>query len=315
VREVFLRKLENPALARLEDAAFFTAAGQRLAFTTDCFVVEPLFFAGGDIGKLAVCGTVNDLLVSGARPLALSAGFILEEGLLFSDLDRIVSSMAQAAAQAEVQIIAGDTKVVPRGKADGCFITSAGVGISLPGVSVGADRARPGDVVLVSGSIGEHGAAILVSRAGIELSTPIVSDCAPLTRVILPLLEEPEGLHAMRDPTRGGLGTTLCELAEASRVSIFLEEEKVPIAEPVKAASELLGLDPFYLACEGRAIVIVAAEAAERVLQHLRATPGGEGAVAIGEVRAGKPGVICKTPIGGHRLVTMLAADPLPRIC
>jgi hydrogenase expression/formation protein HypE len=315
VRDVFLRRLGNPELARLEDSAHLSVSRTDLAFTTDSFVVDPLFFPGGDIGKLAVCGTVNDLLVAGARPRALSAGFILEEGLPLADLERIVCSMAETATMAEVSVVAGDTKVVPRGKADGCFITTAGVGTLAPGARLGADQARPGDHVLVSGTIGEHGAAIMARRAGIALETPIVSDCTPLGRYILPLLEQPEGLHAMRDPTRGGLGTVLCEIAEASRVSLVVDEASIPVAEPVHAACELLGLDPLYLACEGRFVLLASPAAAARALDLLRSLESGGRAALIGEVQAGQPRVIARTPIGGRRLISMLSSDPLPRIC
>jgi hydrogenase expression/formation protein HypE len=311
VRDIFLHHLSNPALARLDDSALVSVEGTELAFTTDSFVVDPLCFPGGDIGKLAVCGTVNDLVVAGARPLALCGGFILEEGLPLADLERFVRSMAAAAAAANVAVVAGDTKVVPRGKADGCFITTAGIGALAPGVQLGADRARPGDQVLVSGTIGEHGAAILATRAGIDLETPIVSDCAPLASQILPLLERPAGLHAMRDPTRGGLATVLCEIAEASGVELRIDEASIPVSEPVRAACELLGLDPLYLACEGRFVLVATPEAAQRAIELLQGQP----AAIIGEVRAGEARVVARTPIGAHRLVTMLASDPLPRIC
>ena len=314
VRDVFLRQLDNPALARLEDSALLDVDGARLALTTDAFVVDPLFFPGGDIGKLAVCGTVNDLLVAGARPRALTAAFVLEEGLPFADLERIAASMARTAAEAGTSVVAGDTKVVPRGKADGCFITTAGLGSRLPGVELGADRARPGDLVLVTGPVGDHGAAIMASRAGIELSSPIVSDCAPLTPLLVPLFERPAGLHVARDPTRGGVATVLCEIASASGVTVRLEEERLPVSPAVRAACELLGLDPFYLACEGRAVIFAAPEAAERALATLRGA-GATQAAIVGRVEAGKAQVIARTAIGGHRLVTMLAADPLPRIC
>ncbi len=319
VRELFRRHLAGSELAREEDAARLAAPGSELAFTTDAFVVEPLFFAGGDIGKLAVCGTVNDLCVAGARPLALSAAFILEEGLAIESLERIASSLAAAAAEAQVEVVAGDTKVVPRGKGDGCFITTAGVGAVLPGVELGADRARPGDRVIVSGCVGEHGAAILAVRAGIELRTPILSDCAPLTGLLLPILAEPRGLDAMRDPTRGGLATVLCELAEASGVELVVEESAIPVSPAARAACELLGLDPLFLACEGRAVIVAAPEAAERALARLRGHPLGRGAVVIGEVRppatGGRARVVARTALGSHRPITMLASDPLPRIC
>jgi hydrogenase expression/formation protein HypE len=315
VRELFRGKLDNPSLAREEDSALLDLENGAVALTTDAFVVDPLFFAGGDIGKLAVCGTVNDLLVAGARPRALTAGFILEEGFPLADLERIAASMAAAAAEADVQVVAGDTKVVPRGKADGCFICTAGVGVRLPGAELGADRARPGDQVLLSGPVGDHGAAILAARAGIDLQSPIRSDCAPLNRLLLPLLAEPAGLRVMRDPTRGGLATVLCELSEASSVRMLVEEEAIPVSPAVRAACELMGLDPLYLACEGRAVVVASAEAAPAALARLRAAPGGELATRIGEVVEGEARVVARTAVGGHRLITMLSADPLPRIC
>jgi hydrogenase expression/formation protein HypE len=318
VRELFRRHLRGGELAREEDAARVATEGRELAFTTDAFVVDPIFFPGGDIGKLAVCGTVNDLCVAGARPRALSAAFILEEGLPLADLERIAESMAAAAEEAGVEIVAGDTKVVPRGKGDGCYIVTAGVGELVAGVRLGADAARPGDRVLVSGPIGDHGAAVLVVRAGIDLRSPICSDCAPLTELLLPILADPVGVHAMRDPTRGGLATVLCEIAEASEIEILVEESAIPVAAATRAACELLGLDPLYLACEGRAVVVVAPEASGRVLETLSAHPLGRGAAQIGEVRSSereRPRVIARTPFGSHRLIAMLASDPLPRIC
>ncbi len=315
VQEVFVRRLENPALNTLDDAARFTAESTSLAMSTDCFVVDPLFFAGGNIGKLAVCGTVNDLLVAGARPCALTAGFILEEGLPMDQLEQIVDAMAATAKEAKVAVVAGDTKVVPPGKADGCFITTAGVGVVAPGAQLGGHLARPGDLILVSGTIGDHGAAIMSGRAGIELTTPIISDCAPLTALIEPLLEKPEGIHTMRDPTRGGLGTTLCEIAGSSGVTLKIDEQQIPVGEAVHVTCELLGLDPLYLACEGRVLIMGTPAAVNRALEIFHATDQGAGAAIIGEVQEGSPQVVCKTAMGGHRLVTMLTSDPLPRIC
>ena len=315
VQQVFASRLANPALEPLDDAARVTAAGARLAVTTDAFVVDPLFFPGGDIGKLAVCGTVNDLLVAGARPAALTAAYILEEGLPVADLERIVDSMAATARQANVSVVAGDTKVVPRGKGDGCYITTAGAGVVAPGVQVSAASARPGDLVLISGTPGQHGAAIMACRAGLDSTGAVRSDCAPLTALLEPLLCQPAGIHVMRDPTRGGLGTTLCELAEASGVTIELDEAAVPLDEPVRTTCELMGLDPLFLACEGRVVLIAEPAAAERALQTFGALEQGRDAAIIGQVRKGPARVELKTVMGGRRLVTVPASDPLPRIC
>jgi hydrogenase expression/formation protein HypE len=315
VTELFLRHLESPALARLEDAARLGGCAAELALTTDAFVVEPLFFPGGDIGKLAVCGTVNDLLVSGARPLALAAAFILEEGLPMADLERIVESMAQTAREAGVPVVTGDTKVVPRGKGGGCFVTTTGLGAIAEGARLAADGARAGDAILVTGPVGQHGATILAARAGIAAERGLASDCAPLTPLLGPLLAAPEGLHVMRDPTRGGLGTTLCELAGSSKVELQIDEQAVPISDSVLAASELLGLDPLLLACEGRAVIIAAPEAARRALDLLRGIEAGREARIIGGVREGPPRVVLRTAMGGRRLITMPASDMLPRIC
>ena len=316
IREVFARHLHNDALAPLDDAARIELTEHSaLAMTTDAFVVDPMFFPGGDIGELAVCGTVNDLLVAGARPSALTAGFILEEGLLLSDLERIVTSMARAAQEARVNVVAGDTKVVPRGKGDGCYITTAGVGCLVPGLEVGAHRAVPGDLVLISGTPGQHGAAIMAARAGLDRQGAVVSDCAPLTRLMDHVMEQPEGIHTMRDPTRGGLATALCDLAEASDVTLELQEPNIPLAEPVRTVCELMGLDPLHLACEGRVVLLAEPAAAQRVLEAFRAEEQGADAAIIGEVRQGPPRVVLQTAMGGRRLITTPASDPLPRIC
>lgn len=315
VRDVFARRLHNDALAPLDDAARIEPGSPRLAMTTDAFVVDPIFFPGGDIGELSVCGTVNDLLVAGARPVALTAGFILEEGLLLSDLERIVDSMARVARQAGVSVVAGDTKVVPYGKGDGCYITTAGVGCLAPGLEVGATLARPGDLVLISGTPGQHGAAIMAARAGLDRQGAVVSDCAPLTRLVEAVMAQPEGIHTMRDPTRGGLATTLCELAEASGVTMEIEERQIPLAEPVRTVCELMGLDPMQLACEGRVVLLATPDAAQRVLSAFRAEEQGAEAAIIGEVVGGPPRVVLQTAMGGRRLITTPASDPLPRIC
>jgi hydrogenase expression/formation protein HypE len=290
----------------------------RLAISTDSYVVSPLFFPGGDIGKLAICGTVNDLSMSGAQPLWLSAGFIIEEGLPLADLERIVASMAETAAQAGVQIVAGDTKVVDRGSADKLFINTAGVGLVPPGVVIAGDRARPGDLVLINGTIGDHGMTIMTQREGLQFDSPLASDCAPLAGLVARLLAAlPAGtLHCLRDPTRGGLATTLNELAARSRVGIEIEEDALPVREAVRGACELLGLDPLYVANEGKAVAIVAPEAAEAALAALQSDSYGREAAVIGRVTEAHPGrVVLHTTLGARRMVDMLVGEQLPRIC
>ena len=332
VEQLFVRHFANPTLLQLDDAAVLhihpltgisgspasTLQPPRLAFTTDSYVVSPLFFPGGDIGKLAVCGTVNDLSMSGARPLWLSAGFIIEEGLPLADLERVVASMSATAEQAGVQIVTGDTKVVDRGSADRLFINTAGVGLLEPGVEIGGDRARPGDVVLLSGTIGDHGMTILTQREGLEFDSPLLSDCAPLNGLVAALFAAvpPGTVRCLRDPTRGGLATTLNELAGRSRAGIDIEETAVPVNEAVRAACELLGLDPLYVANEGKLAAIVAPEAAEAALAALRAHEYGRQAVVIGRVTEAHPGrVVLRTALGARRVVDMLTGEQLPRIC
>jgi len=315
----------RPALSAAEGYARPTEGQEasscptRWVFTTDGFVVEPIFFPGGDIGRLAVCGTVNDLAAAGARPVALSASFILEEGLLISELERVVDSMAAAAQEAEVRVICGDTKVVPRGSADRMYITTSGVGEVPKGVEVSGANARPGDVVLVSGPVGDHGLAVLSVREGLEFESPIVSDCAPLAGMVQALLEATRGVHVMRDPTRGGLAAALNEIARQSRVEIEIEESAVPVRGAVAAACELLGLDPLYAANEGRMIVIVEAGAADAALSALRASAsGGLGreAAAIGRVEEGKAGrVLLRTALGTRRILDRHVGEQMPRIC
>ncbi|MBC7236070.1 MAG: hydrogenase expression/formation protein HypE [Chloroflexi bacterium] len=315
VEHVFLKYLDDPKLLELEDAALLELDGGRIVLTTDSYVVRPLFFPGGDIGKLAVCGTVNDLSMRGARPLYLTAGFILEEGYPLAQLERIISSMAETAARAGVRIVAGDTKVVEHGAADGVFINTAGVGIVPPGVDVSARNARPGDVVLISGAVGDHGLAIMTRREGLEFESPLKSDCAPLNGLVEALLAACP-VRTLRDPTRGGLATTLNELAIQSVVGLEIDETQVPVHEPVRAASELLGLDPFYVANEGKLVAIVAAEDAERALEALRDHPLGSEAAIIGRVVADHVGqVALRTVLGTRRILDMLAGEQLPRIC
>ncbi len=321
IEALFLDAFRNPLLERMEDQAVFTLAGangigERLAFTTDSFVVSPLFFPGGNIGELAVNGTVNDLAMSGARPLHLSAGFILEEGFPVADLQRIVASMAAAATAAGVDIVTGDTKVVERGKADGCFINTAGVGVVERDITLGADRVCPGDAVLVSGPIGDHGVTIMLARGELDISSDITSDTAPLAGLVDTLLSATDGVHCLRDATRGGVATILNEVAVASNVAVVVNEATVPMRTEVRGASEILGIDPLYVACEGRMVVIVDGAQAEAALAALRSHPLGADAAIIGEVKADPPTlVLLRTEFGGTRIVDMLIGDPLPRIC
>ena len=316
VRDIFLPSLHNPVLARLDDQAIVNIHGQRLAFTTDSFVVQPLFFPGGDIGSLAVHGTVNDLAMGGAKPLYLSAAFIIEEGFSIEQLRRIVKSMHRAAADAGVQVVTGDTKVVEKGKGDGMFITTTGIGLVPNGIDLSANRARPGDKVLLSGSIGEHGIAILAQRAGLEFETKIESDSAALHTLVEAMLNASHEIRCMRDPTRGGVSSTLNEIAQQSRVGIELEEQFIPVREEVRGACELLGLDPLYVANEGKLIAIVDANVAEGLLRAMREHPLGSGAQVIGTVKKENPGLVTmRTALGTTRVVDMLAGDQLPRIC
>lgn len=320
VQDVFLDAFGNPLLGRLEDGAVLAAPGLdgRLVFTTDSFVVSPLWFPGGDIGKLAVHGTVNDLAVSGARPLALAAAFILEEGLPVEELRRVARSVGEAAAAAGVPVVAGDTKVVERGKADRLFITTAGVGLRPPGLELGPERMRPGDRLLLSGAIAEHGLAILTARGDLALEADVASDTAPLHGLVAAMLAAapPGAVRVMRDPTRGGLATVANELAAASGLGIVLDEAAIPVRAPVRGACEILGIDPLYVANEGKLVAVVAPEAAGSVLAAMRAHPLGRDACDIGEVRSEPAGVVAmRTAVGGTRMVDVLIGDPLPRIC
>ncbi len=316
VGALFLAAFRNPLLEPLEDQAVFQVNGSRLALTTDSFVVSPLFFPGGNIGDLAVNGTVNDLAVSGARPLYLTAGFILEEGFPVADLKRIVESMASAAGTAGVSIVTGDTKVVQRGKADGCFINTSGVGVIDRSISLGAASIRPGDAVLVSGPVGDHGVTIMIARGELDILADVASDTAPLHGLIDCLLDAIPGVRCLRDATRGGVATILNEYAAAANLAIVVDESAVPVRGTVRGACEVLGIDPLYAACEGRLVAVVAGETAEAALSALRAHPLGEGAAIIGTVKEDPPGlVLLKTQFGGTRVVDMLVGDPLPRIC
>jgi hydrogenase expression/formation protein HypE len=316
VEAVFVEALDNPLLAPLGDSAILEAGGSRLAFTTDSYVVKPIFFPGGDIGELAVNGTINDLAVAGARPLALSAAFVIEEGLAVADLRRIAASIGRAATAAGVPVATGDTKVVERGKADGLYVTTSGVGLLAPGIALGPERVREGDRVLVSGTIGDHGIAVMIARGELELEVELESDTAPVRELAQSLLELGEALRWMRDPTRGGLATALNELAQQAGVAIVLEESALPLRPAVVGTCEILGIDPVYVASEGRLIAVVAAEAADEALSLLRAHPLGADAAAVGEVRMDPEElVIMETAFGGSRIVDMLVGDPLPRIC
>jgi len=316
IEAVFLDAFRNPMLEKMEDQAVFPVAEGRLAFTTDSYVVSPLFFPGGDIGELAVNGTVNDLAMSGARPLHLSAGFILEEGFAIADLQRIAASMAAAATAAGVTIVTGDTKVVQRGKADGCYINTAGVGVLEREVTLEAGRARPGDKVLVSGPIGDHGVTIMLARGELDISSDITSDTAPLAGLVDTLLSSVDGVRCLRDATRGGVATILNEVAVASDVAVVVDEASVPMRTEVRGASEILGIDPLYVACEGRMVIVVDGTQADAALAALRSHPLGAGAAIIGEVKADPPTlVLLRTEFGGTRIVDMLIGDPLPRIC
>ena len=316
LRDVFLPALANPVLDRLEDQAVIALNGARLAFTTDSFVVKPLFFRGGDIGSLAVHGTVNDLAMGGARPLALSAAFILEEGFPVADLRRIAQSMAAAAARVGVAIVTGDTKVVEKGSGDGVFITTTGIGLVAEGVDLSASHARPGDAVILSGPIGDHGIAILTAREGLELESTVESDSAPLHTLVEAILGATLAVRCMRDPTRGGLASTLNEIAAQSKVGIEIVEAAIPVHDTVCGACELLGLDPLYVANEGKLVAVVPAQVADAVVAAMRAHPLGAEAAVIGRVREIHPGLVTmRTAFGTTRVVDMLAGDQLPRIC
>jgi hydrogenase expression/formation protein HypE len=316
VEAVFLEAFNNPLLEPLEDAAILQAGASRLALTTDSYVVSPLFFPGGCIGDLAVNGTVNDLAVAGATPRYLSAGFILEEGFPVADLTRIAGAMAGAAAAAGVAVVTGDTKVVERGKADGCYITTAGVGIYDRDVVLGVVQASPGDAILVSGPVGDHGVTIMLARGELDLEAGIVSDTAPLHELTAALLDAVPGVRAMRDATRGGVATILNEIASSAGVGVLVTEDQIPVRPEVRGATELLGIDPMYVACEGRMVVVVDGSQARQALATLRAHRLGEQAAIIGQVTNESPGLVrLRTAFGGTRIVDLLVGDPLPRIC
>lgn len=316
LREIFLPAFTNPVLARLDDQAIVDVNGVRLAFTTDSFVVKPLFFPGGDIGSLAVHGTINDLAMGGAQPLFLSVAFIIEEGLRMETLRRIVNSLREAAQSAGVQVVTGDTKVVEKGSGDGVFINTSGIGVVPDGLRFSASQARPGDRVLLNGPIGDHGIAILAQREGLEFESAIQSDSAPLHTLVAAMLQVTQEFRCFRDPTRGGVSSTCNEIAAQSDVGIALEEGAIPVREEVKGACELFGLDPLYVANEGKLIAIVDANRAEEVVETMRRHPLGGQAQIIGTVTEANPGLVTmRTALGTTRIVDMLAGDQLPRIC
>lgn len=317
IQKAFLPAFQNPALNVGDDAALVEPEfRQRLSISTDAHVVSPLFFPGGDIGKLAVCGTVNDVAMLGAKPMYLTAGFILEEGLQMDTLQRVIESMRQAADEARVKIVAGDTKVVQKGKADGLYITTAGIGVIRDGVAVSGANAKAGDAVILSGTIGDHGIAVLGARGELGFESSIQSDVAPLNHLIEAMLDASPHIHVLRDPTRGGLATTLNEIAAQSNVGIILQEQAIPVHPEVNAACEMLGFDPLYIANEGKLVCFVPREEAAKVLAVMKQTHYGEDAVIIGEVAEEPKGrVLLKTAIGSTRIVDMLAGEMLPRIC
>ncbi len=316
IERLFVKHFDNELLRQGNDQALFASPGGRLVMATDSHVVSPLFFPGGDIGSLAVHGTVNDVAMSGAKPVFLSAGFILEEGFPLADLERIVISMAAAAREAGTPIVTGDTKVVERGKGDGVFINTTGIGAVPDGVNISGDRARPGDKILLNGAIGEHGVAILSSRENLQFETTIRSDSAALHTLVADMVNEAPDIHCLRDPTRGGLATTLNELAKQSAVGMRIDEQRIPIKSDVKAACEILGLDPLYIANEGKLLCICKADDAERLLTVMRRHPLGREAALIGEVVADDNHFVqMATAFGGLRIVDWLAGEQLPRIC
>lgn len=316
VEHIFKPAFKNDALDRLSDSAVVEVPAGRLAYSTDSFVVHPLFFPGGSIGRLAVHGTINDIAMSGATPLHLSAGFILEEGFPMSDLGRIVEDMAAAARAAGVRIVTGDTKIVERGRGDGVYINTSGIGVLADGVDIAPQRARPGDVIVLSGTLGDHGMAIMSVREGLKFETTIASDCASLHTMVASLIAAVPDVHVLRDPTRGGLASALNEIAASASVGMVIREDAIPVRPEVRAACELLGLDPFFVANEGKLLAIVPREDAVRALAAIQAHPLGGNAAIIGEVTDQHPGMLIgKTGIGASRVITMQIGEQLPRIC
>lgn len=316
IERIILEPFRNPILSLLQDSAVLSLNGVKLAFTTDSYVVKPIFFPGGDIGRLAVCGTVNDLAMSGAVPLYLSCSLILTEGFLLKDLRKILDSMRQAAQEAEVIVVTGDTKVVEKNSADGLFINTAGIGLIKEGVKISSSQIRVGDKIIISGFIGDHGLAVLSEREGLSFRTSVKSDCAPLNKMVAKMLEVSKNIHCLRDPTRGGLAVVLNELAQQSGLGMLIEEERVPLREEVKAASEILGIDPFYVANEGVLVAFIESLEAEKIVTAMRDTSWGKEAEIVGEVAAyPEKMVLLKTGVGGRRILDMPAGEILPRIC
>jgi len=319
IEELFLQYFGNPTLNELYDSALLKINGQRLAFTTDSYVVRPLFFPGGDIGRLAVCGTVNDLAVSGATPLFVSAGFIIEEGLEYETLKKVVASMSEAAKEAGVLVVTGDTKVVEKGSADKLFINTSGIGVADERFHLGYKKISPGDKVIINGTIGDHGIAVMTARGDFGITLEVKSDSAPLNQLISLIADDPNvasGVRFMRDPTRGGVATTLVEVAEKGLLDIVIHESSLPILEEVKSASEMLGIDPLYSANEGKVLIIASKDAAENIVSLLRTHPLGREAMVIGEVKEGRGGgVFLNTTFGTRRRISMLTGNMLPRIC
>ncbi|MDO8427183.1 MAG: hydrogenase expression/formation protein HypE [Deltaproteobacteria bacterium] len=316
IEDIFAPAFSNPLLAPLNDQAVFTLDSPRLAFTTDSYVVNPIFFPGGDIGKLSVCGTINDLAVGGAEPVYLSASFIIEEGMDIGELKRIVASMAKTANDSGVKIVTGDTKVVERGKGDKLFITTTGIGVIADSISLSPELIRPGDVIIVSGTMGDHGIAIMTRRQGIDLEVPIESDCAALHTLTRDILRGADGVKAMRDPTRGGLATVLNEFALSSGTCMEISECLIPVREEVRGACEILGFDPLYLANEGKLVAVVKEGSAQKILASMRKNPLGKDAAIIGKVTKEPKGkVLLETSIGNKRILDMLSGEQLPRIC
>ena len=316
ISQLFLPKFDNDILRKLDDSAVLKTKGKRLAFSTDSYVINPIFFPGGDIGKLAIFGTVNDISMSGAVPLYLSAGFVLEEGFLISDLEKILKSMKSAAEQTNVLIVCGDTKVVERGSADKIFINTSGLGVIENEINISGENAKVGDLIIVNGSIGDHGIAVMSERGQFEFETQIKSDCAPLSDLVQYILSFTKNVNVLRDPTRGGIATVLNEIAEKSKVSIEIYEEKIPVKEAVRGACEMLGFDPMYVANEGKLIAIVSKKDAVGLLNHMRKHPLAKDSEIIGKVIEGKAGrVTMKTLIGSTRILDMMVGELLPRIC
>ena len=316
VSELILKYFNNPILEKLDDSAVFEVEQGRLAFSTDSYTVDPIFFPGGDIGELAINGTVNDLAMLGAEPRYLSVGFILEEGFLISDFDRILQSMRKAAEEASVKIVTGDTKVVPRGAADKIFVNTSGVGFIPRNVNIAGKNAKPGDKIIVSGTIADHGVTVLTQREGLSFQSALTSDTAPLNHLVAAMISTSDQIHVLRDPTRGGVATTMNEIAIQSAVGVMLYEDAIPIRDDVRGACELLGLDPLYIANEGKLLACVPADHVDRVLASMHHNRYGKDACMIGEITNDYPGkVFLKTTIGGTRIVDMLVGEQLPRIC